>query len=314
MNKNKIIAFLVGLLMVNSCADPDLAPIITFDSAGKGAYAALITETARNYNFFDLDNSSYTYSVEFIDLEKGNLVSEYNVDVYYEDRNTGNGDISAGPARVKSFSAADFQTNDNGNQGVSNITLTASELISALGLNKADMSGGDRFRIDGAVVTKDGQTFRAGNSSAAVNGAAFRGHLGFNLSLVCPSDLAGDMNYTTSAWCGGDPISGTVTWVKTGANGYTIANGDFSYGAYEVCYGAGSTLPIDAGSDRLKIVDDCNNISMSGTSRWDEVYTISITSVDGATIVFDWENSYGEGGNTTLTRADGANWPALKTN
>lgn len=309
MNKNKFIALVAALMMVTSCADPDLGPIVTFDTAGKGAYAALLSDTDRAFNFFDLANSSYTYSIEFIDLEKGDLVSEYNVDLYYADNDPSNGDIGGGPFRVRSFSAADFTVVDSGNKGLTNISLSASDLIAAAGIDAANISAGDIFRIDGEVVTKDGQSFRRSNSSSTVNGGAFRGHLGFDLRIICPSSLEGEVDYSTNTvtWCDLGIGTGTASLVKSSGSTYKVDGADFDWGAYSVCYGPGGALP----SGSLELLDDCNQISIIGESQWGEKYTINSLEVKGTELTMDWVNDYGEAGVTTLTRKDGQDWPAL---
>ena len=110
MNRNKIaIVFGSILVLAASCADPDLAPIVTFDTAIKGAYVRLLEESgSKLFNLFDLAGSKYTYSCDFVDLEKGALVSEYNLDISYTDGFPDNGTITKSPVRLKSFSQTCF--------------------------------------------------------------------------------------------------------------------------------------------------------------------------------------------------------------
>ena len=52
------------MLMMVSCADEDLKPIITFDDAIKGAYVRLVDQSDRFFNLLeDVSQFSYTYSV-----------------------------------------------------------------------------------------------------------------------------------------------------------------------------------------------------------------------------------------------------------
>lgn len=303
---NKLNILLIGaMLLLASCADEDLKPIITFDDAGKGAYPALIEEGDRQINLFDVAGSAYTYSIEFIDLKGGSLVSEYALDVSFEDKS---GEKSAGPNRLRSFSSSEFETNGSGNKAISNITISSGDLLSAFGLSADDLAPGDNFAIDGVVSTTEGQVFRASNSSAAVNGAAFRGHFAWNMPVGCPSSLGGTYDVElVSAWCGNDP-SGlgayTVTLTST-SSGYDVD--DFSFGAYNVCYGPTSARPLG----NLRIVDVCNDISITGASQWGELYTWSDMSIDGSTWQFTWVNDYGEGGTSKVIRTDGSSWPDL---
>lgn len=140
----------------------------------------------------------------------------------------------------------------------------------------------------------------------------------FRIQVTCPSALAGVVNYSTAAWCGGSS-SGTATIVASSAGVYEIVRPDLEgdaataaavdWGAYDACYGPGSTLP---GGD-LKIRDTCNKLTFEGASRWGEVYVFEDISVsaNGLELTLVWANDYGEAGTTVLTRADGAAWPNL---
>jgi len=305
MLKNKFLMFLGAvLILATSCKDENLAPIATFDAAEKGAYPALIEETVRDINLFDIAGSSYNYTIEFVDLEKGNLVSEYALQLTYEDGDPSDGDNSAGPIEFKSWPASSFETNSNGFKGISNINITASEAMAAFGLS--DLGPGDIFRFTGRVTTTSGQSFMASNSSAAVNGAAFRGHFNFNLTAICPSALEGTYQaISTGIWCGADDgYETTVTLSKDGKTAYDVD--DFSFGAYDPCYGAGAGRPLG----NLRLVDVCNKISVTGASQWGEVYTYSDMSVDGNSWKFTWVNDYGEGATTELINPAG--WPPLE--
>ena len=305
MLKNKFLLFFGAILILaTSCKDENLAPIATFDAAEKGAYPALIEEGVRDINLFDIAGSSYTYTIEFIDLEQGALVSEYALQLSYEDGDASDGDNSAGPIEFKSWPSSSFETNANGFKGISNITITASEAMAAFGLT--DLGPGDIFRFVGRVTTTSGQSFMASNSSAAVNGAAFRGHFNFNLTAICPSDLAGTYTaISTGIWCGAD--DGYTTEVTLTADGKTAYDvDDFSFGAYDPCYGAGAGRPLG----NLRLVDVCNKISVTGQSQWGEVYTYSNMSVDGNSWKFTWVNDYGEGATTELINPAG--WPPLE--
>lgn len=125
------------------------------------------------------------------------------------------------------------------------------------------------------------------------------------IQISCPSALAGTYAYSTVGWCGGS-ATGTVTWTAAAGARYTLD--DFSMGAYDACYGAGSTLP----GGTLAIADVCGRLSPVGLSRWGEVYTFnSVTVANGGTdLIIDWVNDYAESGVSTLSRTDGTFWPS----
>jgi hypothetical protein len=308
INMNKIKKALVmasAVFVVFSCEDPDKAPIVTFDSAGHGAYPRLVEEIGeRNVDLFNLSGSQYQYSVEFVDEKKGELVAEYFLTLSYSDANDASKSVS--DIQLRSWSASEFAPSADGYKGVANIVIKATDLIAAVGRTEADIESSDQFNVKGTVVMKNGAVFTGANSSASVEGSAFRGHFDFQLPAVCPSDLAGTHAYSTIPWCDGSVTeTGTVTWTAVSSGVYELS--DFAMGAYFPCYGATATLP--GGS--LKVQDICNRIFPVGTSRWGETYFFNSVSVSGADLTIDWENDYGEAGVTTLTREGGANWPAL---
>jgi hypothetical protein len=304
---HKISILLAGLVLVLfSCADSELGPVLTFETAGKGAYVKLLQEGDRDINLFDIEGSSYTYSVEFVDIDMGNTIAEYKLDMIFEDKNPSNGDNSKPAQLLRSFSASEFTSTDRGFKGVSNITIKATDLIAKVGVNAADLLPGDNFKIIGTIVTNDGDVFGAKNSSAAINGTAFAGHFDFILRATCPTTIGGTYTYETVAtWCGEGPGTGEVTLTLT-SSGYDID--DFSLGAYDVCYGAGSAKPLGT----LRLVDVCNKISVAGASQWGEIYTFHSLTVDGASFTLEWTNDYGEGGTSKLTRKDGVALPPLR--
>jgi hypothetical protein len=300
--------YLFAGLILFSCADDSLSPIITFDKAGKGAYVRLLQETARDLNLFDLAGSNYNYSVEFVDLEQGNLVSEYKLDLIFQDNNPDNGDNSSGPSTFRSWSASEFGTTERGFKGVDNITITANDLLSAVGISADALQAGDQFIVKGFLILSDGSVFGKDNSSAAVNGSAFQGHFDFTLNATCPTNLAGTYDYTVlESWCGGlDCPTGQVTLTLT-TSGYDID--DFSLGAYNQCYSpctGGAALPLG----NLRLVDVCNKISVTGASQWGEIYTYHSLTVDGNDLIIEWTNDYGEGGTTAIHNPSG--WPPLE--
>lgn len=188
MNKYlKIIVFALGALLVSSCADPDLSPIITFDQAGKGAYVKLLNQEASKsfYDLTNIANAEIAYDIEFIDLEDGALVENYSVNVEYVDKNPANGDNSVPVTPYLSLGKSDFGTSVNGKVGTSvSIPLTA--LAAALNLNTDDIKALDVFNFTASITIKGGAVFTGANSSSAVNGSAFGGHFIFSGNVTCP--------------------------------------------------------------------------------------------------------------------------------
>ncbi|HPG09444.1 MAG TPA: hypothetical protein P5275_17220 [Saprospiraceae bacterium] len=308
MNRNKI-AIIFGSLLVlaASCADPDLAPVVTFDSAIKGAYVRLLDESgSKLFNLFDLAGSKYTYSCDFVDLERGALVSEYNLDISYTDGFADNGTITKSPVRLKSFSQSDFSTSAEGNVGIANVSITPADAMAALGLTMADLGPGDAFKVKGTLVLNDGSIHGQDNSTSALIGGAFRGQFDITFSVACPSSLDGSYPFeTTASWCG-ETKSGNVTIVAKGGGVYTFS--DWSFGAYQACYG-GDAL----GWGALQFKDVCSEVSFSGfTDNYGETWTFNST-LEGDKWTITWENTYIDGSapesGTAILTNPGGDWP-----
>lgn len=300
MNKLKL-SFIFGalFLMVTNCADEDLGPILTFDIAGKGAYVRLVSESDKLINLFDIAGSSYTYSVEFVDVEQGDLVSEYVIELTYSDADLSDGDQSTGPIAFRSFQASEFEELASGFKGLSDITITANDVISAAGLTADDVNPGDQFIMDGSLILEDGSVFSADNSSASVRGSAFQGHFRFILPAACPSSLEGTYDFTTTdIWCGADPTSGTVEIIAQGGGTYVFD--DWSLGAYISCYGGGT-----AGGGNLAFTDVCNEVSFTGrTDSFGDTWTFT-SEVKGNEWIIEWVNTYGEAGTSVIVNPNG---------
>lgn len=310
-NKNLFIFCALFLIFLSACRDENLAPIATFDASEKGAYVRVVTQNNGNVDLTDLANSVMEYTVEFVDLEQGNLVSEYNLQLIYEDNNPENGDNSKGPVAFRTYAAAEFTTNKEGFKSLENIQITARQALDAIGIGDEDILSGDNFKFIGSVTTTGGANFNATNSSASVNGNSFRGFFNFTLSAFCPSNLEGEYGYITTATsivCPQDgttadnDVSGTVSVIAAGDGVYSMS--DWSFGSYGVCYTP--TDKVDAKT--LQFTDTCSEIAFTGKiddlgDKW--AFT---SEVDGTNWMISWENTFGEKGATTVVNPAGWNF------
>ena len=291
-------------MMVIGCKDEELAPIITFDSAGKGAYPALVDRNGGDIQSNDLAGSTHSYTIEFIDLEKGALVAEYKTEVSFTDFDESDGNSSAGPVPLRSFTSADFSPQASGNLGLS-VSETGNDVVNALGLSASDLAGGGRFDVAGTVTTVDGAVFRSGNSSAAVNGAAFRGFFDYTLFVVCPSDLGGTYSVVTTGTSTDGCCSGMewnveteVTLTDNGSGEYEIS--DWTGGLYTEWY---TIYGINDSHLPGTIKDACNVVDLlTDTEPFGETLKgDGRVNADG-TISLKWETGYGDKGTLTMTK------------
>lgn len=299
MIKNILGAGLIAcMLMLNSCADDDLSPILTFDAAAKGAYPRLLDETDKLLNLFDIEGSAYTYNVEFVTVPE-NPVAEYVITVEYNDE---------GEREFRSFSASDFSTNERGLQQAPTITITGPEALAAVSKTEDQIEPGDQIRFRGTVILENGFSFTATNSSSTVKGAAFRGHFDYTMTAGCPSDptvFVGTYNYRGfDFWCGNDPVEGTVEVVDLGKGFYGF--NDWTFGGYGSCYSG-----FDPASwGELSLQDVCKVLSLSGrTDNYGETWTVT-GKVEGSVWTLEWSNTYeGEAGKAEITTQDGSDFP-----
>lgn len=304
MTKLKISIILGAfLLMVTSCADEDLAPIVTFDQATTGAYPRLLDNTSTTVNLFDIDGSQFDYTVEFVDIEQGNQVAEYVLEMTFEDNNPDNGDDSAGPLEFRRFTQDDFTTNANGFREIS-VSISANDAIAAAGTSADALEPGDAFVFVGRLILTDGREFADVNSAPQITGSAFRGFFDFTMTASCPSDLTGSYEYTTTdIWCGAGEQTGTVDIVAEGSGVYQFS--DWSFGTYDgVCYSGGTPPP--AG---MTFQDVCNEVSFTAfVSQYGDTFEFT-SSIEGNEWTIQWQNDFGEAATSVIRFPNGADWP-----
>lgn len=130
------------------------------------------------------------------------------------------------------------------------------------------------------------------------------------VAFTCESDIGGEVDYVTTNVTGGNAaacgasVSGSVVFDDQGGGVYEIS--DASFGQFTCAWG-------DAAATGLSLMDVCGSLSVTGTDQYGAAYTFSIVSNDGTSLVIDWENEDGDSGRTTLTRADGSQWPLSLT-
>lgn len=295
MKINKIILSLIAILFLGvACEDEDKLPIVVLDTVEKGAYPRLIDQTDKLLNLFNVGGSTYTYNIEFVDIEGGTLVDRYVVDVTFDDNSPENGDNTVTQLDYIVLTRDQFTPNDNGYQQAPTISVNGSELLQNLGLTEDQVTAGDDFDFVGRIELSDGRTFSQANSSATIVGPSFRGHFNYTMPAACPSDLTGTYAVSTSnIWCGGSDVNGDVTIQALGGGVYRF--NDWSFGSYGVCYGGGSA------SGDLTFTEVCAEVSFTGfTDSFGDTWTYT-SSIAGEEWTIEWTNTYGESAASVIT-------------
>jgi len=167
---------LMAAVLLNSCADDSKQPILTFEQLGKGGYPRLLEVTSGEYDLNNISSSNFSYMIELVTIDKGANVQSYEVNVNF------NGGANS---LWKSFGQGDFTTNAAGFKEIS-VSIPLSEAAATTGVDVNNLVAGDKFTFDTKVILTDGTSFAFGNSSAAVNGTAFKGFFKPSSIVTCP--------------------------------------------------------------------------------------------------------------------------------
>ncbi|SFN98801.1 hypothetical protein SAMN04488519_10328 [Algoriphagus ornithinivorans] len=311
----KMIKYSFGLLMgalifLSSCRDfvePNI-PYTDFDTA---AYLRTISRTSTTFNFFNLANSKFALTLEAVDAEDGNTVETVEIRVRHRRLIPGVG-LEYTPANdvlVRTLQKSDFAPNSESRFLRVSFEIPASEAISAVGLTPAQIEGADVFEFRLVLNDKFGRRFSSDNVTTNVAGAPFYASpFQYNVSVICPSDLAGTYNFTQSNMqsiygsCPGT-ISGTTTFtaIASTPGAYRITDGTFGFWN---CYGD------SWGSGNVRINDACGKLTMSGSDKYSASYSMTVVSVNAQDLVIQWLNSDGETGLVTIKSNSGKPWPA----
>ncbi len=303
---------LVVMATVISCGDPEL-PFEIYQTMKTGGYARQIgSSITGKFDYFDITNSKVSFMVEYWDANQGKDVASYAISVEYIDKvKRGGVNRSKPKTAMTTIASSAFTANSDGYLS-STIELGFSATMALLGQVQADIDGGSDYRYHFVITMNDGTTYDAATTDSNLESSApFSALFKYDVSVICPSDLAGTFSSAGVGWCG-SVTSGNFAWVKSGGdNLYAVDGGDFSYGAYLACYGGWTGKPMGT----LKNKDACNVLSPVGSSQWGEVYTFNEVKrqTNLKVLYLDWVNDYGEAGTVDLTRSD-KDWPLGITN
>ncbi len=316
--KNKYIFITVLFLMALgfSCTDTSKYPV-NFDDLNNSNAGTLkqIAQTSVAFNKYDLANARYEVLVEANDAGRGTIFTKVDLYVDYADRTptSTNGDNSKAEKLLKSFPASDFVK--DATTGLPRLALvaTATETLALLGLTTAELEGSDQFTFRQAMVFPDGRVFSSNNVQTAISslGGVYKSPFANVVSVICPSDLGGTVNYSTIVTASGNPgsfpitpclpgpVTGTTPFAEEGPGRYAI--GDATFGQYDCVWS-------DTPAEGTFLNDACNVLSITGSDKYGLIYSWVIVSNDGTNLKINWSNDYGDAGTTTLTRT-GKTWP-----
>jgi len=209
----------ISALLFVGCDEGDTVfdDIRNNETRGAAVRTVEVTENEIQYDVptSTLTGGGFSATVEVQDQENGNLLSELNVYIGYNDNTAAQGNSTVGDAEVlaRTFTLADGTI---GEFGLPRFTYTASatELQSAIGVTGADIFGGDQFTIRFEVVQLDGSTYSAGDNSGTLTGSFFSSPFEYTSTLVCAPKPT-----TPGVWTVNMEDSYGDGWQPTTANG-----------------------------------------------------------------------------------------------
>jgi hypothetical protein len=252
----KLMTFSLAIFMI-ACQESDNAIDKVFEGTTNGAIIRTVSLNSGEFNSYDL-NSAFDVDIEVQDVENGALMEK--VDVYLQ--------FKGSEVLTTSIPASAFS---NGPFGLprTNIRITLSEAVAALGLSSSQYTGGDALPVRLALVLTDGRVFTDKDGSGSLQGSYFSSPYKYNTVIKCiptsavPGIYTIDMVDSYGDGWNGASVDVTVDGTTTS---YTIDDGST----------ASHTFTIPAGASTM---------SFSYTNgAWDSEasYTISYTKLDGS--------------------------------
>ncbi|MDO8965484.1 MAG: hypothetical protein Q8M62_16950 [Algoriphagus sp.] len=296
----------MALIFLSSCRD-SVEPNVPYSTFDTGAYLRTIARTSTTFNFFNLAGSKFALTLEAVDKEDGATVSNVEIRVRHRRLIPGVG-LKYTPTNdviVKTLQAADFKPNTETRFLRTSFEITAAETIAAVGLTSAQIEGGDVFEFRLVLNDKFGRSFSSNNVTTNVAGAPFyNSPFQYPVSVICPSDLAGTYAFDALETFCSKKFSGstTLTAVAATPGSYTVLDGTF--GAWQACY------PDTWGSGNVRINDACGRLTMTGTDKYGDSYSMKVLSATPSVLTIEWVNTYGEFGTVAIKSNAGKPWPA----
>lgn len=297
------------LVFLSSCRD-SVEPNIPYSTFDNGAYLRTIARTSTTFNFFNLPGSTFALTLEAVDIEDGATVDNVEIRVRHRRLIPGVG-LQFTPANdvlVKTLQSSDFAPNDQSRFLRTSFSITAAEAIAAVGLTSAAIQGGDVFEFRLVLNDKKGRSFSTNNVTTNVAGAPFYASpFQYVVSVICPSDLAGTYETTTTESFCDRPTTHTSTWTAVSGSPGSYSLSDGTFGVWGVCY---TNTPW--GNGNVRINDACNVLSMTGTDRFGDSYSMTVISSTPEILTIRWVNTYDEFGTVEIKSNAGKPWPAFK--
>lgn len=181
------------LFSLSSCEEEEKDPFykLSYSEIETGAYLRSI-EAGGTVNLNDLDNSVYSIQGELVTPLNGTDVESIELWVEFKDRSTDTADDSVVSTFVTTVDPSTLTANSNGFLEHT-FNMSIAEVMTALSLDSALISGGDQFFFQVVINMTDGRVFDKDTSGDSIKGELF---------------FASPFEYTASVVCITVPIPG----------------------------------------------------------------------------------------------------------
>ena len=264
----KISSILAASLMVFatiSCEDEDKDRLEIANITG-GAILRTLESSGATVNREDPSQSTISATVEFDDFKNDDTLESVDYFLQFIDTSPVGGVVMEVPeVMIGNVPASAFSAGSNG--PTATISVNMAEGLTALGVSKDDLYGGDIFLMRLVLKTTDGQVFTSDNVGVKIQtSSAFSSPFRYSSAVVCPPP-AGDWQLELQDSYG-DGWNGAaiVTTVNDDTVNYTIDGGS----------SASYTVNVPPGSTALAFTFQGGD--------WDSEVTYQIIAPDGSTV------------------------------
>lgn len=267
MKKYKVILMTFLAALTLSCEDEDKIAL-QVENLETGSFIRTLEVVNSGLDLFNLESTAYELVVEVSDTEDGDLLE--SVDIFSSFRDVSDRDNDISEEFVRSIPASEFTTNEESGLPMTDLSISAQEMASAMGLDLDDVGPGDQFRIRLAVNTTDGKTFTSTNSGGNVSGLFYSSPFRYIGTVVCPP-----FPPTSGEW--------TIEMQDSYGDGWNNA------ALVVTIDGTTSSYTMDSGSTKtvnFNVPSGAEVISIQFQSGdWDSEITFQITSANGNEVV-----------------------------
>ncbi|MEX0273857.1 MAG: hypothetical protein AB3N16_05720 [Flavobacteriaceae bacterium] len=199
-----ILTSMALFLFLGACGDGDKVFDEITDNETRGAILRTINIVSNELPIGQADGN-FTVELEVQDQENGTLVDNIEVYVGFNDNTA-----TVGPGTNVDetlFETINKSSFTIGEFGLPRFTYSATlpELLSHVGRNDADITGGDQFPIRFELVLSDGRRYSAKDNSGTLTGSYFSSPFLYSPLVICPVPedyLTGDYSITQTSGSG----------------------------------------------------------------------------------------------------------------